>query len=171
MNRLTSHLAALATATAAFWPLPSGAAPLLFLSEGFFNLAALAGCFEGALDRFGTCACLDDAYAAANYPSAANGLGLVFTAGSGAGADAFDPTLAIIAGAGFPPQWRQWDRSLAAESTGSFASSHLDDAAGLDDVGLDGVGELTAVPEPANWLLIAGGAGVLAFARRRLPCR
>lgn len=94
-----------------------------------------------------------------------------FASGSGTGPDAFDTLLATIEGADFPAQWQQWNRSLAVEGTGRFAFRYLGDAANLDYVGLDSVSVVTAVPEPASWLLIAGGAGVLAFARRRRPAR
>lgn len=218
MKRLSSRLAA--AVAAACFPLAVQAAPILVLSEGFDELAALSSWalvnrsappggawFQGNPDIFSAYAGPDHSYAAANYLGAANGMGMVdnwlitpvlnlsgwtqlsfftrragtpgfddrievrFAAGNGTGADAFGTLLGTIDGPDFPAQWRQWNRGLAVEGPGRFAFRYLGDAASLDYVGLDSVSVVTAVPEPASWLLIAGGAGVLAFARRRRPAR
>ncbi|MEH6436212.1 choice-of-anchor J family PEP-CTERM protein [Massilia sp. DD77] len=216
MNRLSFHFTAAALAMAACLPHASHAAPIQVLSEGFDNLTALsdwrlvnhsmppgAGWFQGNPGVFTVESGADDAYAAANFLGAANGVGLVdnwlvspllnlsgwtrlsfftkragtpgfddrievrFAAGSGTGPEAFDTLLATIGGDGFPAQWQQWNRGLRVEGPGRFAFRYRGDAADLDYVGLDTVSVVTAIPEPASWLLIAGGAGLLAFGRRR----
>ncbi|MBQ5949520.1 choice-of-anchor J family PEP-CTERM protein [Massilia sp. ST3] len=216
MNRLSYHFAAAALAMAACLPHGGHAAPIQVLSEGFDNLAGLSdwvlvnrslppgtGWFQGNPDVFIAESGADDAYAAANFLGAANGIGLVdnwlvtpvlnlsgwtrlsfftnragapgfddrievrFAAGSGTGPEAFGALLASIGGDGFPAQWQQWNRSIAAEGPGRFAFRYRGDTADLDYVGLDTVSVVTGVPEPASWLLIAGGAGLLAFGRRR----
>lgn len=90
-----------------------------------------------------------------------------FGAGSGTDASSFDTLLATIGGDdAFPADWRQWSASLAVDGPGRFAFRYLGDAANLNYVGLDTVRVVTAVPEPANILLLAGGLGILGLLRR-----
>jgi hypothetical protein len=92
-----------------------------------------------------------------------------FGAGSGTDAASFDTVLATIGGANaFPTDWTQWNADLAVEGPGRFAFRYLGDAATLSYIGLDTVRVVTAVPEPAFWLMLAGGLGMVGLARRRL---
>lgn len=216
MKRLTSLCAAALLAAAAMLPATSRAAPVEVLDEGFDSLAALSDWalvnrsmppgstwFQGNPGIFRSQAGALDAYAAANFLGAANGMGVVdnwlitptlsltgltqlsfftnrnsepgfddllevrFASGSGTAAADFGTLLATIGGeTPFPAQWQQWSASLAVEGEGRFAFRYLGDAATLDYIGLDTVRVVTAVPEPGSWLLLAGGIGALAAARR-----
>ncbi|NNG23539.1 choice-of-anchor J family PEP-CTERM protein [Telluria aromaticivorans] len=90
MNRLTSLSGAVLLAAAAVAPLPGHAAELVVLNEGFRNVANLSdwaqinrsvppgtGWFQGNTDVFTSYNGPDNAYIAANYLNAANGMGVV----------------------------------------------------------------------------------------------
>lgn len=219
MKRATSLCAAALLAAASLLPVSVQAAPIEVLDEGFDSLASLTDWalvnrsmppgstwFQGNPGIFRSQAGALDAYAAANFLGAANGMGVVdnwlitptlsltgltqlsfftnrngepgfddllevrFASGSGTDESDFGTLLTTIGGdSPFPAQWQQWNASLAVEGQGRFAFRYLGDAATLDYIGLDTVRVITAVPEPAAWLLLAGGLGALAAARRLRP--
>lgn len=215
MKRLTSICTAALLVAASLAPATSQAQPVEVLDTGFDSLAALSDWalinrsmppgstwFQGNAGIFRSQSGALDSYAAANFLSAADGMGVVdnwlitptlsltgltqlsfftnrasdsfddllevrFAAGSGLEASDFSTLLATIGGdTPFPAQWTQWTASLAVEGEGRFAFRYLGDAATLDYIGLDTVSVITAVPEPATWLMLAGGLGALAASRR-----
>lgn len=84
------------------------------------------------------------------------------------GAGSFDTLLATVGGIDpYPASWTAYSASLGADGTGRFAFRYLGDADALDYIGIDSVKVLTAVPEPASWLmLVLGAAGVAALRRK-----
>lgn len=215
MNRFNNLMAGALLAAAAL--APHGAHAAVVLDEGFADLAGLSewerinrsfppgvSWFQGNPGVFGAQSGPADAYAAANFLGAANGMGAVdnwlitptltlsglttlsfftkrelnagfddvleirFGSGSGLDAASFDTLLVTIGGATpFPDGWQQWNTDLAVEGEGRFAFRYLGDPAVLGYVGLDTVRVVTAVPEPASVLLLAGGLGVIGLLRRR----
>ena len=92
-----------------------------------------------------------------------------YSAGSGTDAASFGTLLDAIGGdPAFPSEWTQWNANLTVEGPGRFAFRYLGDADTLSYIGLDTVRVVTAVPEPAAWLMLAGALGVFGLARRRL---
>jgi hypothetical protein len=90
MKRLTSLAGAALVAAATWAPLPSQAAGVVVLDEGFGSVAGLSdwaqinrsmptgtGWFQGNIDVFSAQAGAADSYAGVNYLSAANGAGMV----------------------------------------------------------------------------------------------
>jgi len=79
----------------------------------------------------------------------------------------FDTLLATVGGVdAYPTSWTAFTATLNLEGSGRFGFRYLGDAAALDYIGVDNVSVLTAVPEPASWLMLALGlAGVAALRR------
>ena len=82
-----------------------------------------------------------------------------FSSGSGTDLAGFTTLLATIGGdAGYPADWTQFSATLDASGSGRFAFRYFGPADTLNYVGLDTVSVVTAVPEPASWLMLALGA-------------
>jgi hypothetical protein len=95
-----------------------------------------------------------------------------FSAGAGTDVDGFTALLATVGGgadfpADFPADWQQFTSSFTQLGSGRFAFHYLGPSDSLNYIGLDTVSVVTAVPEPANWLMLALGAGMLAPLARR----
>lgn len=221
MKRFNSLAGAALVAAATWAPLSSHAAGVVVLDEGFDSVASLSdwaqvnrssppggGWFQGNTGIFSAQSGAANSYAAANYLSAAGGMGMVdnwlitptlalnglttlsfftsraadpgffdqlevrFSYGSSTSADGFDTLLLAIGGDGtFPAQWAQWTTSLDVQGEGRFAFRYLGNAAMLDYVGLDTVKVVTAVPEPATYLMLLAGLAAVGARARRLRSR
>ncbi|HEX8785120.1 MAG TPA: choice-of-anchor J domain-containing protein [Telluria sp.] len=186
------------------------------LDEGFASVANLNGWvqmndstppgnawFQGNSALFPAQAGAPDAYAAASFLSAANGMGHVdnwlitptldlsglttlsfftrsagepgfndvlelrFSSGAGTDAAGFTTLLTTVGGAAdFPSAWTRFSASLAITGSGRFAFRYVGPADILSQVGLDSVSVVTAVPEPASWMMLAMGAGLLPLLGR-----
>jgi hypothetical protein len=91
-----------------------------------------------------------------------------FASGTGTGAADFTTLLTTIGGtAGYPTDWQQYTATLTNSGSGRFAFRYLGPADTLNYVGLDTVSVITAVPEPADWMLLALGLGILPLMRRQ----
>jgi hypothetical protein len=193
------------------------AAGVEVLNEGFDDVAGLDGWaqannsvpagngwFQGNEALFPAQAGAPDAYAAANFLSAANGSGTVdnwlitpvldlsgtttlsfYTRhdaqpgfndllevryASGAGTDMADFTtlLTTVGGtAGYPTDWQRFTATVTDNGSGRFAFRYLGPADTLNYVGLDTVSVVTAVPEPARWMMLALGLGMFSLLRRQ----
>ncbi|MCS0612785.1 choice-of-anchor J domain-containing protein [Massilia kyonggiensis] len=193
------------------------AAGVEVLNEGFDNVAGLSGWaqvnhsvpagsgwFQGNPALFAAQSGAADAYAAANFLSAANGSGSVdnwlitpvldlsgttvlsfytrhdaqpgfndllevrYAAGTGTDMADFTTLLTTIGGtAGYPTDWQQFTATVTNSGNGRFAFRYLGPADTLNYVGLDTVSVVTAVPEPAHWMMLALGLGMITLLRRR----
>lgn len=91
-----------------------------------------------------------------------------YSSGIGTASSGFSTVLATLGGtAGYPDDWQQFTASIARDGIGRFAFRYLGPADTLNYVGLDTVSVVTAVPEPAAWMMLALGAGMLPLLRRR----
>lgn len=209
-------------AAAALAAAPPAQAGVTVLSAGFDNVGALSGWlfvnqsspagmpwFQGNGGIFPAQAGSGNAYAAANFLSAAQGSGTIdnwlitpqlslpgaatlsfYTRSAGApgfsdqleirystGGSSigdFSHLLMTVGGASaYPADWQQY--TLSADPGGSvrFAFRYTGAAANADYIGLDTL-VVNAVPEPAEWLMLAAGLLLVRWrARRRaaLPTR
>jgi hypothetical protein len=88
----------------------------------------------------------------------------------GTGTDAADYTtlLTTVGGtAGYPTDWQQYMATVTSNGSGRFAFRYVGPADTLNYVGLDTVSVVTAVPEPATWMMLALGLGLLTVQRRQ----
>jgi hypothetical protein len=91
-----------------------------------------------------------------------------FASGTGTDAAGFTTLLTTIGGtAGYPTDWQQYTATLTNSGSGRFAFRYLGPADTLNYVGLDTVSVVTAVPEPAHWMMLALGLGLLTLMRRQ----
>jgi hypothetical protein len=92
-----------------------------------------------------------------------------YSSGVGTDTSGFSTVLATLGGtAGYPDDWQQFTASIAQDGIGRFAFRYLGPADTLNYVGLDTVSVVTAVPEPASWMMLALGAGMLPLLLRRV---
>jgi hypothetical protein len=91
-----------------------------------------------------------------------------YAAGTGTDMADFTTLLATIGGtAGYPTDWQQFTATVTNSGNGRFAFRYLGPADTLNYVGLDTVSVVTAVPEPAHWMMLALGLGMITLLRRR----
>lgn len=209
--------AALSLSLAALGAAGARAAGVEVLNEGFGNVAALGGWtqvndsvpagngwFQGNGALFPAQAGAPDAYAAANFLSAANGSGSVdnwlitpvldlsgttllsfytrhdaqpgfndllevrYASGTGSDVADFTTLLTTVGGAaGYPTAWQQFTATVMGSGNGRFAFRYVGPADTLNYVGLDTVSVVTAVPEPAHWMMLALGLGMFTLLRRQ----
>ncbi len=217
MKPVKTLFATAALSLAAVGATSARAAGVEVLNEGFDNVAGLAGWaqvnrsvpagtgwFQGNPALFPAQSGAADAYAAANFLSAANGSGSVdnwlitpvldlsgttvlsfytrhdalpgfndllevrYAAGTGTDMADFTTLLATVGGtAGYPTDWQQFTATVTNTGNGRFAFRYLGPADTLNYVGLDTVSVVTAVPEPAHWMMLALGLGMITLLRRR----
>jgi hypothetical protein len=91
-----------------------------------------------------------------------------YAAGTGTDMADFTTLLTTIGGtAGYPTDWQQFTATVTNSGNGRFAFRYLGPADTLNYVGLDTVSVVTAVPEPAHWMMLALGLGTITLLRRR----
>jgi hypothetical protein len=91
-----------------------------------------------------------------------------YAAGTGTDMADFTTLLATVGGtAGYPTDWQQFTATVTNSGNGRFAFRYLGPADTLNYVGLDTVSVVTAVPEPAHWMMLALGLGMITLLRRR----
>jgi hypothetical protein len=91
-----------------------------------------------------------------------------YTSGTGTDVADFSTLLATVGGtAGYPTDWQQFTATVTNNGSGRFAFRYLGPADTLNYVGLDTVSVVTAVPEPAHWMMLALGLGMLTLLRRQ----
>lgn len=91
-----------------------------------------------------------------------------YAAGTGTDMADFTTLLTTIGGtAGYPTDWQQFTATITNSGNGRFAFRYLGPADTLNYVGLDTVSVVTAVPEPAHWMMLALGLGMITLLRRR----
>jgi hypothetical protein len=92
-----------------------------------------------------------------------------FSSGAGTGTAGFSTLLATVGGsAGYPLDWQQFSVSIAETGSGRFAFRYAGPADTLSYIGLDTVQVVTAVPEPASWLMLGLGLALLPLLGRRV---
>jgi hypothetical protein len=91
-----------------------------------------------------------------------------YAAGTGTDTADFTTLLTTIGGtAGYPTDWQQYTATISNTGSGRFAFRYLGPADTLNYVGLDTVSVVTAVPEPAHWMMLALGLGMITLLRRQ----
>ena len=89
-----------------------------------------------------------------------------FSAGAGTDTAGFTTLLTTVGGpSSYPDSWQQITASLSLPATGRFAFRYVGDAAATNYIGIDTV-TVTAVPEPAAWIMLGLGLAVLPLLRR-----
>jgi hypothetical protein len=89
-----------------------------------------------------------------------------FSSGGGSATSGFTALLATIGGAAaYPSSWQQFSASVSASGSGRFAFRYTGNADIANYIGLDTV-SVSAVPEPAAWLLLGLGLAALVPLRR-----
>lgn len=90
-----------------------------------------------------------------------------FSSGSGSDPSGFSTLLGSVGRAtAYPDDWTAFTASIGAEGAGRFAFRYVGQADTLNYVGLDTVSVVTAVPEPAAWMMLAMGLGGFGLLRR-----
>jgi hypothetical protein len=91
-----------------------------------------------------------------------------YAAGTATNVADFTPLLTTVGGtAGYPTDWQRYTATVTNSGSGRFAFRYLGPADTLNYIGLDTVSVVTAVPEPAHWMMLTLGLGMLTLLRRR----
>jgi hypothetical protein len=91
-----------------------------------------------------------------------------YAAGTGTDMADFTTLLTTVDGtAGYPTDWQQFTATVTHSGNGRFAFRYLGPGDTLNYVGLDTVSVVTAVPEPAHWMMLALGLGTITPLRRQ----
>jgi hypothetical protein len=91
-----------------------------------------------------------------------------YASGSGTDVAGFTTLLTTVGGtADYPTDWRQFTATVTNNGSGRFAFRYVGQADTLNYVGLDTVSVVTAVPEPAHWMMLALGLGLFPLLRRQ----
>jgi hypothetical protein len=86
-----------------------------------------------------------------------------FSSGPGTDTSGFSTLLTTIGGpSAYPGSWQQFTADLTLSGTGRFAFRYLGDAANANYIGIDTV-SVTAVPEPAAWIMLGLGLATLSL--------
>lgn len=86
-----------------------------------------------------------------------------FSSGAGTDPSGFSTLLTTIGGpSAYPGSWQQFNADLTVSGTGRFAFRYLGDAATANYIGIDTV-SVTAVPEPAAWIMLGLGLATLSL--------
>lgn len=87
-----------------------------------------------------------------------------YSAGGGTATSGFGTLLATIGGpSAYPASWQQFSANLVLSGSGRFAFRYVGDAAAANYIGIDTVRVMTAVPEPAAYLMLALGLAALSL--------
>jgi hypothetical protein len=90
-----------------------------------------------------------------------------FSPGAGTDTAGFTTLLTTVGGpSAYPGNWQQFTADLNLSGSGRFAFRYLGDAVASNYIGIDTI-TVSAVPEPAAWIMLALGLGVLPLLRGR----